>query len=143
MCAYTLTQVPDTHHTSSVTTDELALVRVNDYVVDRGSVDIVTLQTTGSGIPNLDRTIFRACHHPLALTVEGNTGNIVGVTLEGHDGIRIRGLNVKEFDIVMARSSKKALVGSNAQAVHLRVGVLNGARADSRESLPKARLALT
>lgn len=104
---------------------------MDDYIVDGGTVDIVTLQTSSASIPDLDRAIFGAGDHPLALTVKGDTSDVVGVTLEGHHGIGVGGLDVEELDIVVTCSGEKALVGGDTQTVHLGVRVLNGARADA------------
>ena len=60
------------------------------------------------------------------------------MTVEGEDGIRIRGLDVVELDRVVAGRSKVALVGGYAEPVHLGVGMGDGAGADARKGFPEA-----
>lgn len=136
--AHTLSQVPDPYHTSMITADEFPLVRVDDNVIDRSSVGVIALKTAGTGIPDLHSSILRARDHPLALAVEGNSGDVVGVALESHDRIGVGRLDVKELDIVVASSSEEAFVRGDTQAIDLGVRVLDGTGADARERLPKA-----
>lgn len=84
-----LAQVPDTDHTGVVTTDELALVGMNDYIIDRSSVNVVPLQATSTSIPDLHSSILGAGDHPFPLTVECHTGDVVCVTFKCNHGIRI------------------------------------------------------
>lgn len=127
MRADTLSQVPDTHHAGAITTDQLALVGMDDDVIDGSSVDIVALETTSASIPHLNRPVLGAGDHPFALTVECDAGDVAGVTLKGHDRVGIGGLDVVELNIVVASSGKEALVRGDAEAIDLRVGVLNRA----------------
>lgn len=113
MGADAFTQIPDANHASLISTDQLTLVWMNDYIVDWSSVNIIALKTASSCIPHLHSAILRARDHPLALTVECDTSDVVGVTLEGHNRIGIRRLDVIEFDIVMAGGGEEAFVGSN------------------------------
>ena len=46
MSTYTLTQVPDTDHTGVVATDELALVGMDDHIVDCSTVNIIPLRVS-------------------------------------------------------------------------------------------------
>ena len=46
--------------------------------------------------------------------MKGNTGDIIGVSFEGHDGIRVAGLDVVEAHHVAAGSSEELLVWSDA-----------------------------
>lgn len=84
-----LAQVPDTDHTGVVTTDELALVRMNDHIIDRSPVNVIPLQATSTGIPNLHGSILRASDHPFSLAVECHAGDVVRVTFKGNNGIGI------------------------------------------------------
>lgn len=138
MGADALAQVPDADHASAIAADELALVGVDDHVVDGSSVDVVTLETAGAGVPDLDSSILRAGDHPLALAVESNASDVVGVTLEGHHWVGVGGFDVVEPDIAVACGCKVALVGSDAEAIDLGVRVLDGTRADTGQRLPEA-----
>lgn len=138
MGADTLTKIPHAHHTSLISTDELALVRVNDHIVDGSPVHVISLQTTCACIPDLDSAIFRAGDHPLAFAMERDTGDVVGVALEGHHRVGVCRLDIVKLDIIVASSREKAFVGSNAETVDLGVGVLNGSRADAGQRFPEA-----
>lgn len=138
MSANTLAQIPDTDHSGVVTADELALVGVDNNIVDGGTVDIVALEATGTCIPDLHGSILGASDHPFALAVEGNTGDIVRVTLESNHRVRVGRLDVEQLDIVMAGGREESLVRSDAQAIDLGVRVLNGTRANTGERFPEA-----
>lgn len=142
MGADTLTKIPHAHHTSLISTDELALVWMDDHIVDRGPVHVIALQTARSRIPDLDSAILRTGDHPLAFAVECDTGDIVGVALEGHHRVGVCGLNVVELNIIVTSSREKAFVGGNAETVDLGVGVLNGSRTDAGQRFPEAVSAL-
>lgn len=70
--------------------------------------------------------------------MKGHACDISSVTVEGEKWIRICGADVVEFDIVVASSSEVALVGRDAEAIDLRVWVLNCPGAYAREGFPKA-----
>ena len=89
MSTYTLTQVPDTDHTGVVATDELALVGMDDHIVDCSTVNIIPLQATCASIPNLHSSILGASDHPFSLAVECHAGDVVRVTFKGNHGIGI------------------------------------------------------
>lgn len=137
MRASVLGQIPQSDASGAVAADDLSLIRVDNNVVCRRSVVVASLDGSGTGFPDLDGSVLRACYHPLALAVEGHAGHVAGVALEGHEGLRVCGTNVKEFDIAVAGSGEVSLVRGYAKTVHLRLGVLDGARADSRERLPE------
>lgn len=69
--------------------------------------------------------------------MEGDSGDVARVALEGQQRVRVGGLDVVELDGVVARAGEEALVGRDAQAVDLRVRVLDRARAYARESFPE------
>lgn len=58
MTALVLSQIPDPHIPSAVTTNELALVRVDDHIVHRHAVGIVPLHIAAPCIPDLDRAVL-------------------------------------------------------------------------------------
>jgi hypothetical protein len=72
--------------------------------------------------------------------VEGHTRDVVGVAFEGHHRIRISRLDVVELHIVTTCSSNISLIGCDTQTIDLRFRVLDGARADPRQSFPKTIL---
>jgi hypothetical protein len=75
---------------------------VNDDVVHRNAMGIVSLNAAGSGVPDLDGTVLGRRDHPFAFTVKSDPGNVGSVAVEGEDSIRIRGLDVIELDRVVA-----------------------------------------
>lgn len=111
MGAFILAQIPNPDIAASITRDQLALVRVDDHVVDgsdmcdqvsRGSaVDVIALDAACSCIPDFDRAIFRAGHHPFALAMERHAGDVAGVSVEGEDRVRVRGTDVVQLHIVV------------------------------------------
>lgn len=110
MGTFVLAKIPDSYVTSSIAANELPLVGMNNNIIDRSSVGIVALHIAGSRIPDLHGAIFRAGHHPLALAVKCNAGDVVSVTLKSEDGRWIRGLNVIKFDGMVTRGGKVAFV---------------------------------
>jgi hypothetical protein len=134
----TFAQVPDSNHSKVVTTDQLALVGVNDNIVDGCAVDIVALQATGASIPDFHGSILGAGDHPFSLAVEGNTGDVACVTLKCDHRVGVGGLNIKQLHIVVARSREESLIRSDAKAIDLRIRVLNSTGANTGESFPEA-----
>jgi hypothetical protein len=121
-----LTQVPHAHGAGAVAADQLALVRVNDDVVDSAAVVVIPLHTAAPRVPDLDGAVLRRRDHPLTLAVEGHARDIAGVSLKGEHGGRVGGLDVIELNSVVPRGSEVALVGRDAEAIDLRVRVWNG-----------------
>jgi len=80
--ALVFAQVPDPDISSTVTANEFALIRMNDNIVDRNSMAVVTLISASAGIPDLDIAIFGASDHPFSLTVESYSSDVAGVTFE-------------------------------------------------------------
>lgn len=140
MNALALTQVPNTNIATTITTDKLGLVRVDDNVIDGEIVSVVTLKAAAADIPDLDGTVLGTSDHPLALTVECDSSDITGVTLESHQGIGVARLGVKQLDIVVTRNGEVLLVRGDAESIDLRVRVLNSAGANARQGLPEAIL---
>lgn len=87
--ALILSQIPDTHITSAVAADEFALVWVDDDVIYRYAMAVISLDASGAGVPNFDGAILRARDHPFALTVKCHAGDITGMSIEGENSIRI------------------------------------------------------
>lgn len=88
-------------------------------------------------LPDLDGAVFGACHHPLSLAVKGDACDVAGMALKDKMWCRVGIPDFKELDCVMAGGGKISLVGGDAQAVHLRVWVLDRSRTDARKGLPK------
>ena len=131
MRAFILAQIPDPDIPSSIAGDQLPLIGMDNHIVHRTSVLIVPLYTPRPRIPDLDCTIFRARHHPFPFTMERYACDVAGVPLECEHRIWVRGADVIELDVVIACCGEVALVGGDAEAVDLRVGVLDSARADA------------
>jgi len=70
--------------------------------------------------------------------MEGDTRHVARVPLESKKWCGVRGADIVELDIVVARRSEEAFIGGNAETVDLGVGMLDCARADAREGFPEA-----
>lgn len=138
MSAHALTEIPDAHGASTVATNELSLIRMNDDVVYRGLVYVVALKTACTRVPDLDSSVLGTGHHPLALTMEGYPGDIVGVTLEGHHRVGVGALDIVELHIGVPGCREESLVRRDTQAIDLRIRVLDRTRANPRKGLPEA-----
>jgi hypothetical protein len=136
--ARVLGQVPDAHAAGAVAANDLALVGVDDDVVGGAAVVVAALYGAGARLPDLDGAVLGAGDHPLALAVEGDAGDVARVTLKGEERVGVGRLDVVELDGVVAGGGEEALVRGDAEAIDLRVWVLNGARTDARESFPEA-----
>lgn len=139
--AVVLSQVPDAHAAGAVAADDLALVGVDDDVVGGAAVVVRALDGPAARLPDLDGAVLGAGDHPLALAVECDAGDVARVALEGHERVRVRALDVEQLHRVVARRREEPLVGRDAQAVHLRVRVLDRPRADAGEGLPEPVIA--
>ena len=106
-----LSQIPDPHIAPSIARNQLALIRMNDHIVDRAPVQVVALYAPSPRIPDLYSTVFGARHHPFTLTVEGYARDVARVSVESEHRARISRANVVELDIVVARCGEVALVG--------------------------------
>ena len=67
-----------------------------------------------------------------------HTCNIAGVTLKGHERIWVGTADVIELYILIACCCKPALIRGDAEAVDLRVGMLDYPGTDTRERFPEA-----
>ncbi len=134
-----LAQIPDTHVAATITTDELALVRMDDNIINREAtgVRVVALHRGRTRVPDLDRAVLGARDEPLALAVPAHARHVGIVPLELEHRVRVRVLDVVQLHRQSTGRGQKALVWRDAQPVHLRVRVLNRARADPRERFPE------
>ena len=89
MRALVLAEIPDAHVAAAVARYQLALVRVDDDVVDGGAVGVVALNGAGADIPDLDGAVLGAGDHPFGVDVEADAGDVVGVAVEGEDGVGV------------------------------------------------------
>jgi hypothetical protein len=129
--AVILSQIPDANTSPTVAADDLALVGVDYYIVDRMAVRVAALNSARTSLPDLDCTILGTCYHPFSLTVECDTGDIAGVAIKGKERVWVRGFDIVELDCMVTGSCEEALVGRDAETVNLGVGVLDGSRADA------------
>jgi len=136
--ALVLRQVPQHDPARRVAGHQLALVGMDDDVVDGCPMLVVALDGRGARVPDLDRPVLAAGDHPLALAMEPDGGDVAGVPLKGHHGARAAGVDVVELDGAVAAGCQEALVGRDAQPVDLAVGILDGLAADAAERLPEA-----
>ena len=132
MSTLVLAQVPDPNVPAAVTADELTLIWMNNNVIDRNSVGVIALDTGGASIPDLDGAVLRASNHPFALAVEGYAGDVASVPFESENGVRVCRFEIVELDVMISCGCKIALLRRDAQAVHLRVWMLNRSQAYSR-----------
>lgn len=111
MTTVVLGKIPDLDAACAVAADDLALVRVNDHIVGRAAVIIAALNSTRTRLPDLYGAILGTGHHPLALAVERDAGDIARVALKGQQRIGVGALDVEQLDSVVAGGCEKALVG--------------------------------
>ena len=109
--AFILAQIPDAHTSGTVAGNKLALVRVDHHIRHRASMMIIALNGSGARIPYFDGSIFGARHHPFALAVERNSGNVAGVSVERQHWAWIVGVNVIELHILRSGRSEILLIG--------------------------------
>lgn len=110
MRALVLAQIPHPDVAAAITRDELSLVGMDNDVVDGVIVIVIALNTSSLGVPDLDGAVLRAGHHPLALTMKSNAGDIRGVSVKSQNWVRVGGTDVVEFDVLVAGRSEPALV---------------------------------
>lgn len=137
VAALVLAQIPDPDIAAPVAANQLALVRMDHHVVHGHAVRVVPLHIAAACVPDLDCAVLGAGHQPLGLDVECDAGDVGRVPVEGQDGVWVGRLDVVELDRVVAGGGEVALVRRDAEAVHLRVGVGDGAGADAAEGFPE------
>jgi hypothetical protein len=132
-----LAQIPDPHVPSAIATYQLSLVRMNNHIIHWHAMRIVPLHIAAPRVPDLDRAVFARGDQPFRLAVKSDAGDVTGVSVEGENRIGVGALDVVELDRVVPRRGKVALVGRDAEAVYLRVGVGDCAGADAGEGFPE------
>ena len=138
MSAFILTEIPDANISTTVTRNQLPLIRVDNDVIDRNLVIVIALYAACSCVPDLYGAIFRAGDHPFTLTVKGNTGNVSGMAVESKNRGRIGRAYIIKLDVVIACRSKEAFVRRDTETIYLGIGVLDCSRADARQRFPEA-----
>lgn len=133
-----LAEIPDSDISTTVTRNELALVGMDDHIVDRAAMRVVTLYAACASIPDLDSTIFRAGDHPFTFAMKGHARNVASMAFESEDRARIGRADIVKLDVVTTSGGEIALVWGYAETIDLRVRMLDGTRADSGKSLPEA-----
>lgn len=63
--------------------------------------------------------------------MEGDARDVAGVAFEGQYRVGVGRFDVVELDVAVACRGEKALVGGDAEAVYLAVGVLDSTGADA------------
>jgi len=139
MGAVILGKVPNSNAASTITSNNLALVWMNDNISNGCAVRIASLDRTTPGLPDLDSPILRTCDHPFPLTMECDTCNVASMTFESKERVWVGGLDIVELDGMVASGGKKALVRGYAKTVDLRVRVLDCSRANTGKGLPEAK----
>lgn len=129
MTAFVLPQIPDAYCASAITADEFSLVWMDDHIVDCTEMIVVPLYAACSGIPDLDRAVFRGRYHPFSLAMKGHACDIVCVSLEGEDRAGVGGLDIVESDGMMTSGGEVSFVGRDTQAVYLGIRGRNRATA--------------
>lgn len=136
--ALVLTQVPDANISSTVTADQLALIWMDNHIIDRNAVCVISLYVPAPGVPDLDGPILARRDEPLGLAVECDARDIRRMSVKDEDSIWVGGFDIVELDRVVAGGGEVAFVGRYGQTIDLRIRVWNGTGADTRKRLPEA-----
>jgi hypothetical protein len=67
-----LAQIPDFNTPSLITTDDFALIGMDDDVVDGTAVTVISLHVWGTEVPDFDGAVFGGGGHPFCFNVEGD-----------------------------------------------------------------------
>lgn len=138
MATLVLSQIPNPHIAPSITTDQLALIRMDNNIIHRHTMRIIPLHIATPSVPDLDGAVLAARDEPFGLAVERDAGDVARVSVEGEDRVRIGALDVVELDGMVPGGCEVALVRGDAEAVYLAVRMRDCARADAGEGFPEA-----
>lgn len=105
MRAVILCQIPYSDASSSITTNNLSLVWMDDHIVDRATMVVTSLNMTTSSLPDFHCSIFRAGHHPLPFAVECNTGDVASMSFKSQKWVRVGSLDVVQLNSMVPGSS--------------------------------------
>lgn len=124
MGALILTQIPDAYISTTITRNQLALIGMNDDIINgsdmgnhipnRSAMGVVTLNTSSPSVPDLDSAILGAGDHPFALAMESYARDVSRMTIKREDRAWICRAYVIELDIVVSSCGKVTLVGRDA-----------------------------
>ena len=95
MGAGILSQIPEPNAAAPIAADNLALVRMNNDIIDGRSVVIAPLNHAGAGVPYLDGAVLGAGDHPFAVAVECHARDVARMALKDRSGSGVRGANVE------------------------------------------------
>src|SRR5690349_19625356 len=109
VAALVLAQIPDAHIAATVTADQLALVRMNDDIIDWHAVGVVPLHVATPCVPDLDRAVLATGHQPFRLAMERNAGDIASVSVESENRVGVCGFDVVQLDRVVSGGREVAL----------------------------------
>lgn len=119
MTAFILAQIPNPYISTPVTTNQLALVWMNNNIVHWYAMCIVSLHIATPSVPNFDRTVFTRSDKPLGFAMERDTRHITGVAIKGEDCVWICAFDIVEFDSMVACGGEIALVRRDTEPVYL------------------------
>lgn len=137
MAAVVFGKIPDSNTARTIAAYDLALVRMNHNVIGGAPVVVASLDCSGSRLPDLDCAILGRCDHPFAFAMKSDSCDIASVAFERQERVGVRGLDVVELDGMMTSGSQVSLIRRDAEAIDLRVRMLNRTRADPGKSFPE------
>lgn len=111
MRAVVLGQIPDPYTSTTVTTDNLTLVRMDHNIVYGAAVVVASLDSSRSRLPDLDSSVLGTSNHPFALAVKRDAGDIARVAFKREQRVWVCRFDVVELDSVVSRRGKVAFVG--------------------------------
>lgn len=132
-----LAEIPHPQISSMVARNDFTLVRMDDNIVNWGSMMIITLDRGHAHVPNFDGSVLTASRHPSPICLYRKGSDVSFVALKGHYRVRIVRLDVVEPNGACARTGEILLVVSDDHAIDLSVVVLDGSAAHATESLPE------
>ena len=74
--AFVLSQVPDSHIAAAIATNQLPLIGMDNDIINRHAVHIVTLYIATPRVPDLHSTIFAGRNEPLGFAVKSDASNV-------------------------------------------------------------------
>lgn len=114
MCAGILGEVPEPNAAAAITTNDLALIRMDDDVIHRRAVVVASLDRASPCFPYLHGAVLGARHHPFALAVKCDPSHIASMSRKYEQRGGVGRADVEELDGVVAGGGEEALVGGDA-----------------------------
>lgn len=121
MGALVLPQIPDPHISTTITRNKLALIGMNDNVINGsdmgddisngGPMGVVALNASCPSVPDFDSAILGAGDHPFALAMEGYASDVSRMAIKREHRAWICRAYVIELDIVISSCGEVTLVG--------------------------------